>query len=144
MSFLFLCLVLFTAVVGFFSQELQYVLKRIFSIPGATLFLPLLFTSLVVESYALWGYMGLSSLRGVLSGFEHYLSALLPFRTGALMLTRVLILMTIAMTPVCIMAFLTRKKYLSDAMFWTYRFSAAIWAVSVILLITGSDIPSPF
>lgn len=136
MSMLFLCLVLFTAVVGFFSQELQRVFKRMISIPGAKLVLPLLFTSFAVESYALWGYMGLASLRGMLSGIEHYLSGFLPFRIGAVMLTRVFLLMIIAMTPLWGTFFLTKKKHRPSAMYWAYRCSAAIWTVSVILLIT--------
>ncbi len=137
MSYLFFSLVVFTAIVGFFSQELLYGFKRIFSIPGTKLCIPLMFASLVVESYALWGYRGLSALRGALSVFEHRLSALLPFQTGALMLTRVFMLTTLAMIPLWIIAFLTRKNHLSGAMYWAYCCSAVIWAVSVVLLITG-------
>ena len=136
MQLSFLLLVVITAIVGFFSQELLHGFKRIFSIPGSKLFFPLIFASLVVESYALWGYKGLSSLRSTLSVIEHRLSALLPFQTAALMLTRVFILVILAMIPLWIIAFMTRKNHLTGAMYWAYCCSAVIWTVSVILLIT--------
>jgi hypothetical protein len=136
MPLLFLLLVVFTAIVGFFSQELLHGFKRIFSIPGTKLCFPLMFASLIAESYALWGYRGLSSLRATLSILEHRVSALLPFQTAALMLTRVFILTILAMIPLWIIAFLTRKNHLSGAMYWAYCCSAVICAVSVILLIT--------
>ena len=136
MSLSFLLLVVFTAIVGFFSQELLHGFKRIFSIPGSKLCFPLMFASLVVESYALWGYKGLSSLRATLSVLEHRLSAHLPFQTAAILLTRICILFIIAMIPLLIIAFLTRKKNLSGSMYWAYCVSAAFWTVAVILLIT--------
>lgn len=137
MEVLFFILVLLTAIVGFFSQEILRAIKRFFSLPGAILFFPLMFASLVAESYALWGHVGLFSFRTMLSHFEHQISVYLPFQTGALMLTRVVILVVIAMLPLWIAAFLTRKKPLSTAMYWAYCCSVAFWTASMILLITG-------
>lgn len=133
MSLLFLCLVIFTAVVGFFSQELQHVFKRIFSIPGAKLCLPMMFASWIVENYALWGYKGLSSLKIMLLAIEHRMAAFLPFHIGALMVARVLVLAMLAMIPLWLIAFLTRKNHLSGALYWAYCCSASLWAVAVIL-----------
>lgn len=136
MSMLFLLFVLCAATVGFFSQEILHAFKRFFSIPGAKLCAPLMFASLVVESYALWGYKGLSFLRKLLLTFEHSVSAHLPLQSAALMMTRAFLLTIIAMLPLWLVTVGMRKKRQPLNLYWAYCCSVVLWAGVVILLVT--------
>ncbi len=132
-----LCLiVLITSIIGFFSQEFIRLFKRVWAIPGAKLVVPLLIASLIAEWFALWGWKSLFSFQTGLSFVEHGLANLLPVQTGALMVTRVVLLVLIPGIPVWVTWFMTRKKKISNALFWVYRFSAWMWAITVILLIS--------
>lgn len=135
---LLVALVLCTAIIGFFSQEFLHFFKWFFSKPGVKLFFPLIFMSFVVESYALWGWKGLTAIGNHLSIIEHRLAALLPFQTGAMVVVRAFILFIIASIPLCITYIRSRKKHFSHAMYWGYFLSAVLWTVSVILLISLS------
>lgn len=136
MSMLFFMIVMFTAIIGFFSKEFIHLFTRVSSIPGVKLVLPLLMVSLVVESYVLWGWWGLSSLRSVLSFLEHRLSYLIPFQTGVMMVARATLLTVLACIPMWVAKFLTRKKPMSRAQYYAGIVSAFFWVVSVIVLVT--------
>lgn len=125
-----------TAILGLFSQEFIHVFKRIFAIPGVKLFLPLLLVSFIVERYVLWGWKGLTLMQLGLFALKEHLHHLMPFDRGALFVTQVFILVILANTPIWITRYLTRKKPLSKAILWVYWFSAAVWIMSSILLIS--------
>ena len=136
MSMLFFMIVMFTAIIGFFSKEFIHLFTRVFSIPGVKLVLPLLIVSLVVESYVLWGWWGLSSLRSILSSLENRLSYLIPFQTGVMIISRAAVLTVLACIPMWLAKFSTRKKPMSRAQYYACRVSAFIWVVAVIVLVT--------
>ncbi len=136
MSILFAFIVLCASIVGFFLNEWTALFQRIFSITALRLILPLLFASFVVESYALWGWKALTMIRKSLVNSELWLMHWLPFHTGALFLTRVFILVFFAFTPILIVKWMTRKRPLTEAVYWAYCFSAFVWVMIVILLIS--------
>lgn len=136
MSMLLVFIVLCTAIVGFFSQEFSRGIKRIFSIPGAKLFIPFFCISFIVERYVPWVWKGLSFISHSLAQLAIFISSLFPFKTGALALSEVLILGLLAGIPLWVAAYITWKKHLSNATYWASCVSAYIWIASVILLIS--------
>lgn len=136
MSMLFSMIVLCTAIIGFFSKEFIHFFTWLFSIPSVKLVVPLLMVSLIVESYVLWGWWGLSSLHSLLSSVEQKLSHLLPFQSGVMFVSRVILLTLLACIPMWIAKFTARKKPISNAPYYARRVSALVWVVSVIVLIT--------
>lgn len=136
MSMLFAMIVLCTAIVGFFSKEFTHFFTWLFSIPGVKLIAPLLAVSLVVESYALWGWWSLSSIRLFLSHIEQHISHLLPFQSGVMLVSRVFLLTILACIPMWVAQFSARKKPLSNALYHAHRVSAAVWVVLAIVLVT--------
>ncbi len=136
MSILFSLIVLCTAIIGFFSKEFIHFFTWLFSIPGVKVILPLLMVSLVVESDVLWSWWGLSSLHSLLTVVEQKLSYLLPFQSGVLFVSRVILLTVLACIPMWIAQFIARKNPISNSPYNARRVSAIVWVVSVILLIT--------
>ena len=136
MSLLLSLIVLCTAVVGFFAQEIIHFLSKIFSIPGAKIFLPLFLASFIVEGYQVWGWWGLSLLRTGLSSLEHGMAQWVPLHAGEWVVARVLLLTLLASLPLAVATVASRKKPMSNARFFAYRFGGFLWVVSVIVLIT--------
>lgn len=134
---LFVIIVTATAILGFFSLEIIQFIKRILSIPGAIILLPMLLASVFIESHLLFGWWGLMSLRTALSNLEHRMADILPFQKTAIHLARILLLTLLAFIPVCIAWLRARKVILSNhIMFWAYRVGGVIWLVSVVLLLS--------
>ena len=118
MTYILACAVLFTAIIGFFSQEFVRLFRRIFSIRGMKLILPLLIASLVVESDVIWGGFLLSSLRTMLVSFEHTLIAVFHFPSAARFVIRVIFLTLVAVAPVCVVVIAAWKK---KRFYWNSR-----------------------
>lgn len=125
-----------TALACFFSEEIIRYLKWLLDIPGVLVFLPLLLASLLVETHLIMGWWGLTSLRSGLFHLEHKLAEFIPFKVGAIYITRVLLLTVIAVIPVWITWLRTRKKMYINALFWASRIGALAWIVSVIALLS--------
>lgn len=138
MDIVFTLIVLCTAIVGMFSQEFTSLFKRIFSIPGAPLFLPLILISLIVETRLIWVWALLASIRSGLVFLEAKLASLMPQHVIMEFLVQALVLTLLPVIPMLLVAYLTRKNTLSDPMFYMYRISAAIWLISAILFVTIS------
>ena len=139
MTYILACAVLFTAIIGFFSQEFVRLFRRIFSIRGMKLILPLLIASLVVESDVIWGGFLLSSLRTMLVSFEHTLIAVFHFPSAARFVIRVIFLTLVAVAPVCVVVIAAWKKNGSTGIQGAYWISGFFWVVSVLVLSTMVD-----
>lgn len=75
--------VFFSSIILFFSDEFGRFFKKIFAIPGVTLFVPLLLASAFIvhfEAWILWGLLYIKFLMHVLINF---LASLLPFAQSA-------------------------------------------------------------
>ena len=136
MEVIFFLIVISTAIVGLFSEEFTRMFKRIFSIRGAPLFLPLIFFSFVIESNIIWGWAVLLTIRSHLLSFEAIFAALMPQSLITEYFVRVLILTLLAVLPMLVVGFITRKNPLSNAMFYMDRICACIWLSSVILFVS--------
>ena len=109
---MFAFIVLGLAIVAFFSQECIRVCKKITSIPGAKLLLPLAFASWMLEEYEDWGGWLLVKFQAVLHQTIHFFSTLLPFEfeRGKISLIRIIFLFLLACLPVWLPVWLHRLK----------------------------------
>lgn len=136
MSMIFLLLVVCVATVGFFTQELMAGIKWFFSIRGTRLCVPLLLASAMIESYAAWGYKGLTVLKFKFSLLEHQLALFFPYQSIALPITRVLLLTVLAMLPQWIGMLLSRCSHNKShtSISYVYRLASVfIWCGMVVL-----------
>ena len=136
MDIVFTLIVLCTAIIGLFSQEFTSMFKRIFSIPGAPLLLPLILISLIIETHLVWVWYFLAKMRSGLVFFETKLYVLMPQQVVTEIFVHVLILTLLPVIPMLLVGYLTRKNTLSDPMFYMYRISAVIWLIAAILFVS--------
>lgn len=129
-------LVLFTAIVGFFSREIIDFISRLFSIPGVKLVLPILLMSLLIESDSIWGWWGLSSFRSLFSVIEQWIVKWMPFQTAEHEIARIVLLTLVGCLPTGIAVIRSRKKPLSTSRYFAYRLGFFLWVVSVIVVNT--------
>lgn len=136
MSFLFTMIVLCTAIIGLFSQEFLHMFERLFKIPGMALIVPLLVGSFAIELTSIFGLWLLLNIRATLHGIENFLVGYMEHPAAAHVVVRILLLMLIALLPMALVMFLTRKKTFTHAMYYAQRVSAFIWTMCVILLVS--------
>ena len=118
-----------------FSREFITFGKRIFSIPGVKLLLPLAIASLLIELHEEWGRWLLLRLQSVIHQFLHDIATLLPVKISSVFLVRIIYLFLLAMLPLCVYLFRARNKTRAHSRRLTYvLFSLGIWIVAVILL----------
>ena len=137
---MFAFIVLGLAIVAFFSQECIRVCKKITSIPGAKLLLPLAFASWMLEEYEDWGGWLLVKFQAVLHQTIHFFSTLLPFEfeRGKISLIRIIFLFLLACLPVWLPVWLHRLKAIRSGQrnpeTITYRVGLLLWIIAVIML----------
>jgi hypothetical protein len=130
----FALVVLAAAIVVLFSQEFIRFFKKILTIKGAKLVLPLLILSWLAFTFdylVLWVIYYYSA---VLNSIIKFLSNLLPFKTVASPMVMILLLTTISTVPVILMEqYLWKKNYKHYQ--YPYLTSTLIWIASSIVLI---------
>jgi hypothetical protein len=131
--------VLIGSIFVLFSQEFIGLFKKIMSIPGVKLFLPLAVASSVVEIYEELGWWLLSQFQLVVHQSIYYLAAFLPFDTGAISLICILYLFLVASIPSWIYRFRTQKRVRSDQLVFTRWLGLWLWIMAAILLLVGRD-----
>lgn len=126
--------IVFSAVLIFFSQELIGFIKKIMSIKGAKLVLPLFFISWVVYSFELW-------ILWVLLGYQKYLNIIClfleqinPYKSVAQPVAVIVILTVISVLPVYILDKIVQKRVYHRYKY-PYITSAIIWIITAILFI---------
>lgn len=130
--------VLFAAIVVFFSQEFTNFFKKLASIPGVLLLVPLLIASWVVEVYEAWGHWFIIITEALLHQAAAGLSALLPFEKGALTVVYVSLLFLFAGMPVWLTQIKNIKKggRKPELAYWI---GAMLWIIGVILIVATLD-----
>lgn len=128
--------VAFSAIILFFAKEFGDLFKKIFAIPGAKLFLPLIGVTFLIVLYEPWIYFALIYVKQVLHDFIYFMLRLLPFRTGGISLISVALFMILALIPAFAMnAWCIHKTNLP---FSHGKFlSAMLWLFTVILVTVG-------
>lgn len=127
--------VLCSAIIVFFSQEFSGFLKKIFSIPGVKIFLPLALASLIVEAYEAWGYWFLFRFQVAFHQIIYKLAMMMPFKTGALAFARFLILFLLAGLPIWIAKLRAQQKGRRHPQPFVYHVSLMLWLIGVILVV---------
>ncbi len=122
------------SIVVFFAQEFGRLFKKILSIPGFKLLLPLVLASWLIESYELWGQWVLLKIQ---AGFHLVINAtatLIPFTTGAVSFTRIIFLFVLASLPLCVYRLRARQQKRRHPEPVSYWLGLTIWVVAAILL----------
>lgn len=128
--------VAFSAIILFFAKEFGDLFKKLFAIPGAKLFLPLIGVTFLVALYEPWVYFALFYVKKALHDFIYYLVALLPFRKGAISLVSIILFMTLALVPAYAMN--KWRIHKTNLPFPHGKFlSAMLWLFTVILVTVG-------
>jgi hypothetical protein len=123
-----------SSVVVFFAEEWGRFFKKVLSLPGFKLLLPLVIASCFIEFYDIWGEWLLLKIQ---SGFHlaiHTISNLLPFTQGAVFLTRILFLLGLASLPLCFYQLRAKQKkrpHLEPVSYWL---GLTIWIIAALLL----------
>ncbi len=126
--------VFFGAILVFFSQEFVRLFKKIFSIPGVKLLLPLALASWLIEAYEDWGRWLLLRFQAASHQALHQLATLVPFEAGVISFMRIVYLFLLAGLPLWIYRLRAKQKGQPRSQFITDRLSLALWIVAAILL----------
>lgn len=130
--------VLFSAVLVFFSNEFAQGLKKFFSIPGMKLLIPLILASWLLETYEDWGYWLLIKIQAAFHQMLHYLVQMMPFERGAAAFVQIIVLFLLGGLPLWLVFLRAKhkgKRY--PQLEGVYYFSLIVWIVAVLLLIVA-------
>lgn len=136
-------IVFFAAIILIFSQEFGRMLKKIFAIKGAKLFLPLIMASWLIELFEediCWGLLWLSE---TLYGFINKIASFIPFTFGYY-IAQILSLIIVTSIPVGVAWFERRNKPISKVPRSAYYVSGVFWLVTVFLIIQPTVVSSFF
>lgn len=122
------------AIFIFFSQEFLRIYKKILSIPGVKLLLPLILASWFIEVYEGWGRWLMIRCQSVLHQILYQLATMMPFETGAVSVIRILYLFILSGLP--LWSYLLWCKYRGRAhpKPFDYHWGFILWVVAAILL----------
>ena len=127
-------LIVFSAIMVFFSQEFVSVFKRILEIKGAKLVLPIVLGSYLIFVFEEWVIYFLSHYRDFLQAVNDFLTRILPFDGYSSQVSLVIIFSLISVIPVYLLDW-----YLVKRTFHKYKYpyitSSIIWITTVILLL---------
>ena len=127
-------IVLITSILVFFSQEFVRLFKKVMSITGVNLLLPLFIASILIETYELWGVWLLENCHLALHLLIYKVTVLLPFETGALLLMRVIFLFLFASAPVWYFRLRYKKNIRLYPKKFSYCLGLTLWIIAAILL----------
>jgi hypothetical protein len=134
MSMILALVVLCTAILAFFLQEFTHLFKKICSIPGAKILLPLFFVSLAVEHYRLWIWKIFFSLQNLLGAIISKLALILPGGKISIIMARALILLFVIFFPLPFAYFNARRKMTVSSRYWVTIVGIWLWVIFVILM----------
>ena len=122
------------AIFVFFSQEFVRFNKKVFSIPGVKLLLPLALASWLIEVYEDWGRWVLMRCQSLLHQVLSQIASILPFDKGALAVVHILYLFILAGLPLWSYLLWCQHTGRLHPKPFNYRLSLVLWAVAAILL----------
>ena len=134
MLFTLALLVFCSAIFVFFLDEFKGLLKKIFSIPGFKLVIPLIIASLVIEAYEAWGQWLLLWFQKGLHQILYKFASFMPFEMGAVLVVRILFLLAAAMLPVGISHFRAKRQGRRQPESFTFWLGLTLWLIAIILL----------
>jgi hypothetical protein len=126
--------------VGFlicFSQEFLNLIRKVMSVPGFKVTLPLLLASWVISLYEDWGQWLILKVQILLHQFIYQLSTLMPFETRNVLFLRIVFLFLLAGTPLwysrCRIKFSKRRLAASSM----YKLGLFLWIVAAMLIVVA-------
>ncbi|MGL6030198.1 MAG: hypothetical protein ACRC0M_10545, partial [Legionella sp.] len=123
--------VFFASIFVFFSQEFIKTGKKIFSIKGAPLILPLAIASWLLYQFSSWILWGLYYYGEVLIKLRKMLIMVIPFQQLGYPLATIIVLTVISVLPVVLLdIYLKHKTYKGYK--YPYTTSSIIWIISVV------------
>lgn len=126
--------VFFASIFVFFSQEFIKTGKKIFSIKGAPLILPLAIASWLLYQFSSWILWGLYYYGEVLTKLRKMLMMVIPFQQLGYPLATIIVLTVISVLPVVLLdIYLKHKTYKGYK--YPYTTSSIIWIISVVVLL---------
>lgn len=123
-----------SSIAVFFSDEWTALYKKMIVIPGVKLLVPLIILSIFVEKYQSGGYGVLLWFSAVFSQSVLLLTKLVPFKTGAIPVAKIIYLCLLACLPAWIFWLMARRKGIVDVWSTPYRLGVALWILAAILL----------
>ena len=117
-----------------FSQEFVRIFKKIASIPGVTLLVPLAFASWFIELYEDWGHWLLLRWRVFIDQGLHAVALALPFGKASHSFARILFLFLLATVPVWLARLVAKKRGIKRPLTQSYRVGLVLWVIAVIVL----------
>jgi hypothetical protein len=131
---LFALVVLFGVVMVLFSEEFSKSLKKLWSIKGARLLLPLFAASWFIYTFDFLFVWVIFYLSKFLQDILAFLIRIMPFQQGSESIALVVLLTFFSVVPVLIIDFFIRKKTYKSYPY-PYITSTLIWILCVVLLI---------
>ena len=126
--------ILFGAILVFFSEEYGKTIKKLFAIKGAKLIIPLFVVSWLIFSFDFWVLWAILYLRDMLHAVLNFLVQIMPFQKWAVQVVQVFMLTFLSVVPVLILNFISQKKTFKSYKH-PYLTSGIIWILSVVLII---------
>ncbi|KTD67157.1 hypothetical protein Lste_3363 [Legionella steelei] len=126
--------ILFGAILVFFSEEFGKTIKKLFAIKGAKLIIPLFLVSWLIFSFDFWVLWAILYLRDMLHAVLNFLVQIMPFQKWAVQVVQVFMLTFLSVVPVLILNFISQKKTFKSYKH-PYLTSGIIWILSVVLII---------
>ena len=128
-------IVLSSAIFILFLDEFIRLFKKIHSIPGVKLLVPLALASLLVVLYEEGHLRFLLWCQEAFHGLIHFLSKFSPFEKGAVSLTQIVLLVVLAVLPIgCFSLKVKLQKHHQPPHAFTYHLGLALWIIGVVLL----------
>lgn len=127
--------ILSSAFIVFFAQEIYLFFKKIFSLPGVAFFVPLILASWLVVHYKYWISWFLVwsnySLHEVINQFTRYF----PFAAWSIYVAEILILFLLICLPMWISHALVKSKRRYKPWPYAHVLGVSMWVVAAVLLL---------
>ncbi len=124
------------AIMVFFSKEFGNFIKKLLSIPGMKLLLPLIFVSFFIIYFKLEVLWFLAKFQTILFTLTQSLASLFPFQTMAYALATILVLISITVLPVLAINLWHKRKTYHSFEYISLTMTV-IWLFVAVLLTFG-------
>lgn len=121
-----------------YTQELMRLIRKVTSVPGVKLLLPLLFVSWLIETYEDWARWLLLYTRAKFHNTLQFIAECLPFQAGSLHVIRIAALFLLACIPAWILWYNNKRRVLHSLPMPYCYVSVVVWIVLVFLLTVQS------
>jgi len=123
------------AILVFFAQEFLGRFKKIFGLPGVTLFAPLVLASSVILVYEFWEPWLFLRVKIILNSIPEAIAHILPFGSFSIYLAKIIYLSCMASLPIWMAYYKSRAKGNRKANAVPFWMGLFLWVFLAMLLI---------